>query len=163
MLLYVCMYVCVLCDIVDCCNSWNSNMFEKVFRYQSEMFHHISDILGLKNQKSDNFAKFAYNGWVPIEGLQYYKSKWSRHVIVEIPTCLKWSLTLFPMGRPYAPLKYRAKNLKIGAGRRPALLWLLLWFSFARFLKNWLICMPREKVWAFLSDVVGKWVGTATQ
>ena len=59
-LFLLCMSVCVLCDIVHWCNRWNSNLFNMVFKYQSEMFHHVSDILGLKNQKSDNFVKFPY-------------------------------------------------------------------------------------------------------
>ena len=60
----VCMYMCTAVgDTVDSCNSWNSNLFEIVFKYQSEIFYHVLDILGLKNQKSDNFVKFPYNGW----------------------------------------------------------------------------------------------------
>ena len=89
-LLYVCM--CVLCDMVDWCNRWNSNLFEMIFKYHSGMFHHVSDILGLKNQKSDNFVKFPYI----VESLYkaYHRRKWSDQVIDEIQTCLKSFLGL---------------------------------------------------------------------
>ena len=45
---------------VDWWNRWNSNLFEMGFKYKSEMFHHVSDILGSKSRKSDNFVKFPY-------------------------------------------------------------------------------------------------------
>jgi len=33
-------------------------MFEMAFNYQSDMFHHVLDILGLKKETPDNFEKF---------------------------------------------------------------------------------------------------------